>query len=279
MSARSIFSVLLALAALAACAGCGSDSGTLTPETDEPLYRAGVQLEREGRNEEALSDYLRLIDRRGDQAPQSHLEAGILCLDTFKDPIAAIYHFRRYLKLQPNSPQAGYVLGQIDAAKREFASTLPAPAWIGSSAAAGAGNPGSPALSPDLMMRIDALQRENTTLRAELAELRANAAGGVALRAPEPVDARAAESPAQSGLSPVVLVPANAVAAVPDAGGAEARERERYHVVVPGENLMKIAREYYHRDARWREIVAANPAQFPDGKNTVLRPGMRLRIP
>ena len=118
---------LLALAALLLVAGCDrGDSLTLSSEIDEPFYRQGQSLSKQGRNQEALNAYLKVIAKRDDTAPESHLEAGLILLRHVKDPIAAIYHFRKYLELQPNSRQAVYVRGLIDTSKREFARTLPA---------------------------------------------------------------------------------------------------------------------------------------------------------
>ena len=67
-----------------------------------------------------------MIDRRSDNpSPESQLEAGLIYLNHTKDPLAACYHFRRYLKAHPNSKQTPYVLGMVEAAKREFARSLP----------------------------------------------------------------------------------------------------------------------------------------------------------
>ena len=263
---RSKFSLPIACAALLWCAGCGSDTGPQAPETDEPLYREAQQLERQGRNDEAMNDYLKLIAARGDQAPLSHLSVAVLDLDTFRDPISAIYHFQEFLKLQPNSVQAPFVRGQIEAAKREFASTLPASSWL---------QGGSP---PDLANRLQELEAENAALKAQLAEIRAESAGGVAVRPPVGVDigSSAEAAPAPATTPAAVLVPAPMP---PPTASAAPAEPGRVHVVVPGDGLMKLAREYYGTEARWRDIVAANAALLPDGKNTRLRPGMRLRIP
>lgn len=271
MSPRSKFSVLIALAALLA-GGCGSDNGgPLAPEADETLYREGQQLEKEGRSEEALNDYLKLIARREDQAPQSHLEAGILYLDTFKDPISAIYHLEEFLKLEPNSPQASFVRGQIEAAKREFASTLPASSWEEAPVVAGGGSGAAPAPAgqADLVKQIESLQAANDALKAQLADLRAAEAGSVSLQPP------AAEPAPVPAAPPVALVRETPPEPSPQADAAG----RRIHVVAPGDNLSKISREYYHDSVHVREIIAANPRQLPDGKATPLHPGMRLVIP
>src|SRR5688572_14056948 len=127
MRIRQIVTLVLASFALLLAAGCerGHDEAVMA-EADEPNFRQGQQLVKQGRSQEALSAYLKVIAKRGDSAPESHLEAGLLYLQQIKDPLAAIYHFRKYLELQPNARQAVFVKGRIDVAKREFARTLPA---------------------------------------------------------------------------------------------------------------------------------------------------------
>ncbi len=125
MHTRSILAGTAALLALAALPGCGGDGQSLSSEMDDSYYRDAQQLEREGRWDEALADYLKVIDRRGDAAPESNLDAGLIYLQPQQNPIFAIYHFSKYLELEPNSKKATMVLGMIDSAKREFARTLP----------------------------------------------------------------------------------------------------------------------------------------------------------
>gem|GEM_PF-79628 len=125
-------------------------------EIDDPNYRLGQRLVKQGRSQEALAAYLRVISERGEAAPESHLEAGIIYLQQIKDPIAAIYYFRKYLERNPNSLQAAQVRGLVEGAKREFARTLPA-------------NPlENQSERLDMVEQISRLQRENEQLKAEL---------------------------------------------------------------------------------------------------------------
>jgi len=104
MSYRQIVTVLLAACAIFFATGCErADNQLLSSEADESNFRQGQQLVKQGRNTEALASFLKVIAKRGDAAPESHLEAGLLYLRQIKDPLAAIYHFRKYLELQPNS--------------------------------------------------------------------------------------------------------------------------------------------------------------------------------
>ena len=290
---------LLALVAMLLAAGCErGDSLTLSSETDEPYYRQGQQLSKQGRNQEALNAYLKVIAKRDDTAPESHLEVGLILLRQVKDPIAAIYHFRKYLELQPNSRQAVYVRGLIDTAKREFARTLPATPLE------------SQADQLEKQDQIDRLLRENDQLKAELTSLR----GGVA--AP-PIRSRAAvendnpggapmitipvtpaETPPAADEAPVTYAPVQPAPTVPDeapviqavpfsaptrpAGTRSTATRTaatagRTHTVAKGDTLFSLAQKYYGNRSKWRDIYAANRDVLPS--ETGLKPGMQLKIP
>lgn len=198
MRIRQIVSVALASFALLLVAGCDrGDREPTSAEADEPYYRQGQQLVKQGRSQEALSAYLKVIAKRGESAPESHLEAGLLYLQQIKDPLAAIYHFRKYLELQPNSRQAVYVKGLVDTAKREFARTLPAQPLE------------SQAERLDLSEQLDRVQRQNDELKAELAALR----GGVStptvrVRRDVNLDVRTEETPPPETRSHSFILPA-----------------------------------------------------------------------
>ncbi|HEY8994929.1 MAG TPA: tetratricopeptide repeat protein, partial [Lacunisphaera sp.] len=142
--------------------GCGdSDRFTYATETDEPNYREGQSLLKAGRRQEALTAFLKVIDRRRDDAPESHLEVGLLYVQHINDPLSAIYHFRKYLAQRPNSPQAPLVRQRIDAAIREFARTIPAQPLENQTQRV------------DLIATLDRLKQENESLKQQLADARA----------------------------------------------------------------------------------------------------------
>ena len=256
----------------------GGDTGTLAVETDEPLYREGQQLEKQGRTQEALVSYLKLISRRQDQAPESHLEAGLISLENIKDPIAAIYHFRRYLELEPNSHRAPLVREELERAKREFAATLPAQHWE-----AGRGG--------DINEDVQRLENENTALKAEIGALRANAASN-----PSPLRAVPTE-PALANSAPALIVPVASdprasspavvpvesppipVAAAPAAAGKVTSSHPgRTHVVTAKETLFSLSQRYYGDRAHWKQIRDANRDKLK-GDRPTLAIGMELKIP
>jgi len=290
MHPRSLIVGSAALLALALGPGCGGDSASLSSEMDDSNYREGQQMERQGRWDEALSDYLKVIDRRGESAPESNLDAGLIYLNHIKDPIFAIYHFRKYLELEPNSKQAVYVRGLIDAAKREFARALP----------------GQPLESETEHMgmeeQVARLQRENDELKAENAALRAGAPVPVVHSSaidissiPSPQSAAPASAqPEGASVSPISLAPVEppdkgagtAIAAAPQeepkAQAAPSRPAPpagvRHHTVARGDTLFSLSQKYYGSRSRWRDIYAANRDLLPSEK-APLKIGWELKIP
>lgn len=290
-----LFSALAALPLVHT--GCGPNSVMpYTAEVDDPDYRRGKELLRMGREQEALSTFLRVIDQRGGAAPESHLDAAILYKQHLKDPIAAIYHFRRYRELQPNTEKARLALQQIEACIRDFAKTLP-------------GRPlDNQEERTDLIDTLDRLNRENLQLKEQLAAARAavldasrtaglansGAADAGAAYAPEPsqggfvTDAPGGATPPRATpqpeyAAPVGVVPVAPVNPTPPAPPpvtqrpAPPAAAARKHIVAKGDTLMSISLRYYGNRSRWRDIFAANRDQLPSESS--LQIGMELRIP
>jgi tetratricopeptide (TPR) repeat protein len=256
-------------------AGCErSDRPTLGVETVDPQYRRGQQLLKQGHNQDALGAFLKVIEKRGDDAPESHLEAGLLYQQYFKDPITAIYHFNKYVELQPNSRQADLVRQRKDAALREFARSLPAQPLE------------SQAARLELMSRIDELQKENLQLKDEIATLRQGGTGPTGHRgATAPAETTSPPGTTRTPLfNPTFAGPAVAVArpaptARPPATTAanSPATSNRRHVVAQGETLYKIAQRYYGSGSQWPQILEANRDVLKN--ENAVRPGMELRIP
>jgi LysM repeat protein len=270
---------LLGLAALWLGGCTDSERVKTAAEVDEPAYREGQSLLKTGRRQEALSAFHKVIDKRGNDAPESHLEIGLLYAQHINDPLSAIYHFKKYLALRPNSPQAPLIRQRIDAATREFARTLPA-------------QPLENQLQRvDLVATLDKLKQENEALKQELADVKA---GRHAVAVPGlGVGPAATEAGPAPGLSfnvetiPTVRTrpapaPVRATAAAqkpptPATTTAQPAAGNRRHTVQPGDTLFKIAQQYYGNRSRWRDIYAANRGVMKS--ETDLKVGMQLRIP
>jgi tetratricopeptide (TPR) repeat protein len=286
MTVCRTISVVAACLAVFAGTACSDRDGTPLPaETDEPFYVQGKQLMRQGRNPEALTSFLKVIDRRGERgAAESHLEAGFIYLNHTKDPVEAYHHFRKYLDLQPNSKEAVRVRGMVEAAKREFARTLPA----------------RPLDDQSVRMQADdaleKLRRENEELRAQIATLRGSAALPIARAAapvitlpeetpaPAPPPAAAGKTelptsrppiPASGPLqSPTIVQTPSTRASAPSRPSGTGG---RTHTVAPKETLYGLSMKYYGNGRHVEAIYQANRDQMRNKED--VRPGMTLRIP
>ena len=293
---RRLLLPLCAVALAFALGGCGDDSRqSYATETDEPYYRQAEQMKRANRQQEALSAYLKVIEKRGDDAPESHLETGLLYLHHIRDPIAAIYHFRKYLSLRPNSAQAPLVRQRIDAAIRDFARTLPA-------------QPVENKLQRvDLIAAMDKLKLENDLLKQQLAEYQA---GRTPTEAPAGNDAETNEAPlprdpaekrgastatggfalntdamptvrTRPGTKPeparTVTPPTTTRTAPANTTTPPAPAGARRHTVRAGDTLSSLAQRYYGSRSRWRDIYQANRGVMKSESD--LKVGMDLVIP
>ena len=124
---RILLTALFALSVLLyvlSAGGCDFGGGEAVKETSEPSFVRGRAELRRGNNAEAMGAFMKVIDKRKD-APESHFELGRLYLDHMNDPIQAIYHFRKYLELKPNSQVSPIVMQMIETAQKKFAASLP----------------------------------------------------------------------------------------------------------------------------------------------------------
>ena len=255
-------------------------------EIDEPGYRLGQQLVKRGRDAEALSAFIKVIEKRGEQASaESHLEAGLIYLRHFKDPVEAIHHFQRYLALQPKAKLAPKVRGLVDTARREFARTLPAHPLE------------SQAIGLDQLEQNRLLQREVEELKAENTALRALSPAPRTRVSRATIDAGDITLPPASATPPpaVSLTPNRPAAPVGDGfsivsappkpalftPGPVSRSNPtsatggRKYTIARGDSLYALSKKF---GVTVEEIAAANRDTIPN-VNTPLRTGAEIRIP
>lgn len=246
-----VFTLAVVLIVATACTRSGLE---VVSEEEEKQFQRGKSLLREGREQEALNAFLKVIESRQDAA-ESHLDTGRLYLNYVKDPIAAIYHFRRYLELKPDSAQAKIVIQLVETAKKEFARTLP-------------GQPFDSAMDRiDLLEIVEALKKEILVLKQQLAAVKRQA-GNVADVAVafevEPSTRR------ESGTTPS---PSQVGQGEQTPGG----EHPGNYVVKPGDTLTRISIEVYGNPGRWMDIYQANRDQLSSPHD--LQVGEELKIP
>jgi len=259
----------IAMAAFLALAfGCGRTAGPVTEAERETNYQRARDLYERGDFPAAAEYYKRALAADPNFA-KAHLELGLLCDDKLGDPISAIYHYRCYLELQPDSNKKQLVEDFIERAKLSLAAKLPQ----------------SPIIDPSELTRLQnenaALLRENETLRTRIAELEKRAgAVTVALGAlPAAVDSGSAAGPptpvtTSSTAATVMVAPSppprtEAVSAEPAHG--------RVHVVQKGDTLYSLALRYYGTSTGWERIYQANRSGLPSKDQ--LKVGQQLVIP
>jgi LysM repeat protein len=235
-------------------AGRSRDGGPLlTAETGDNNYAAGKQFVRENRNQDALRAFLKVIDARGVQgAPESHLEAGLIYQQEYKDYVTAIYHYGRSREQSSDRTQDARVKGLIDAALREFARSLPGQPFENQSAG--------------LLATVESLQAENKQLRDLL---------------PPALGARLVRSPVPGPVAPIQQAPPPhdaSIRAAPPPSPANVSAPAKIHKVASGDTLTTLAQKYYSNRNRWPDILAANKTLLPSEK-TPLKIGMELKIP
>ena len=270
---RSVIAACFGLAVVVyvlAAGGCDLASDeNLVKEVNEPHYRRGLEELRRGNHQEAFSAFSKVVEKRKD-APESHFEIGRLYLNDMNDPVSAIYHFRRFLELCPNSSASMQARQLIDTAKKRFAASLPESPFENNMR------------RMELEEMLDKIQKENLELKQKLAAAadKLDALSRISAAAPAPPQ-RAQK--AEGGVSERQKAQAPADrqrAAEPTAakkGVSVARDIPPSYVVQPGDSLTSISRRFYGTSNRWKDIFKANRDRLVSPES--LRAGQTLRLP
>jgi len=218
-----------------------SPVGSIIEERDDPAFSRGRSYLKVGRETDALDEFLS-VTRRVTQAPKSHLEAGrlLLTVSERKDPVAAIYHFRRYLLLEPNSRESPMVEQLITTAEREIIRKLPGEPY---------GN----------YLQSLGLKEENDRLRREVADLQARLGSPIVPSHPAP-------EPNQ----PVEVSP-------PQPPAPQQTNLPSTYVVKKGDSLYRISEKIYGNANYVNAIFSANRDSLRS-KNS-LKVGQTLTLP
>jgi tetratricopeptide (TPR) repeat protein len=257
---------------LALC-GCPADDGQLD-EQKENHFQAGRDHVNSHDYQAAVEDYEKSLEVIPHSA-SAHFELGWLYEQKIGDPAAAIYHYQRFLALQPNSDKADQAKTRINACKLDLAKAV---STIG---------PQLPAVPHDW----EKLLAENRELKEQLARWQAfyaanrpaiatnpappaiTPATNAARRVLETVPTDNPRPAAAAVILPSVSGSAPAIPAAPAGANRHATAASpRTYTVKPGENPAAIARKFgVPLDA----LLAANPLIRP----THLLVGQVLNIP
>ncbi len=237
----SIYSHLVLIFGIIVLSSC-SPAGSIIEETNDPAFERGRSYLKVGREVDALDEFLS-VTRRVTQAPKSHLESGrlLLSLPERKDPVAAIYHFRRFLLLEPDARESSLVEQLIVTAEREIIRKLPGEPY------------------DNYLESLD-LKEENERLRREIADLQA----------------RLGSSPVQRVLTEPATTDSKKVGEAKAGPMPSARVLESY-VVKTGDSLYAISKKIYG-DASYIEAIYAANRDRLKSKNS-LKVGQSLVLP
>jgi LysM repeat protein len=236
--------------------GCQPSQRSDTDEQREPHFMNGKSRVISTDYAGAIAAYQRALEVNP-QSASAHFELAWLYDEKIPDPAAAIYHYGRYLELQPNAGNSETVRSRILAKKQELASTV--------------------TLSPVTKTLQDELHKAmelNRSLRDQVESWKAYARGLEAitnsLAANRPASNPVPEQPNLSGQprrSDTGSARGAGEGASPVAGGTP-----RTHEVKSGETPTSIARKY---GVKLDALMAANPRL--DARR--MRAGQTLVIP
>jgi LysM repeat protein len=185
------------------------------------------------------------------RSASAHFELACLFDQKESDPSAAVYHYKKFLKLRPDYENAETIKQRINTCEQDLARTvLPLP------------------VAPGMQHQFEQLAEENKQLRQELEQWKA-----YYNRATAPTNAlglppvRPAQSFGQTQLSSTGLV-----LTVSNSGPRPPATVGRTHTVQSGDTFSSIARKY---GVKLDTLMSANPGLQP----TRLRVGQTLNIP
>lgn len=242
--------------------GCDANNNKVTREEEESHFIRGREELRRGNDKEALNAFLKVTEKRRD-APESHLNIGLIYLNSLNDPIPAIYHFRKFLEAKPNADYSESVRQHIDTAQKRFAGSLP-------------GNPRDINLqNVNFEEVIRSLKAENLELKQQLANANSKVSSLERSQIISVSQQQSMPSPQQRAAS------AQGVAESQPARQATppvvAQDVQKSYTVLVGDTLSSISRKVYGTSNKWRDIFNANRDIMSTPQS--LKPGQVLKIP
>ncbi|HEY3856755.1 MAG TPA: LysM peptidoglycan-binding domain-containing protein [Verrucomicrobiae bacterium] len=216
---------------LAVCGGgCVPDDARVDEERD-PHFERGRNLASGQDFRGSAGEFEKALETNPRSAA-AHFELGWLYDTKLNDYAAAIYHYQRFVQLQPNSPrtQSIDVQERIRGCKRELAGAeFPLPN------------------NQNLQREVDKLTAENLALHQQLDALKA-----------QPITAPAIASPAN--IANTVNAPVAAPKPTPVSVRSSAPTRSRSYTVKQRDTISSIAAQHGVRSSA---VLAANPHLDP----------------
>lgn len=245
MNARGLGIVCVVLAVFWS-AGCARNAGTSDErEQEHPLMKRAQERERSGNDADAIRIYRFLLGQDPSVA-RAHLALAFLLDKPGGDYVAAIYHYRRYLELRPETEKADMLRKRIRAAEISFVGKMFSSV-------------------SNLTDHINQLEQENAALKVRTTNLQAQAQ-----------QLRTALTQAQARLAQAVARTEKSLSQMaPPAAGMQPALRTVK--VEKGDTLLKIAARVYGDSGRWKDILEANRGTLRKAED--VRVGQQLVLP
>lgn len=262
----TIFAAAIVSLYILSAGGCDFGQAEVVKETAEPHFLRGQEELRRGNVSEAMSAFLKVSEKRRD-APESHFELGRIYLEHMDDPNTAIYHFKKYLELKPNSPSSPMVRQMIETAQKKFAASLPESPYEITSR------------NIELEELLQKLQKENLELKQKLASANATIDR---LEATQKINVSRTTTPTVpvrnvSNSTQEQQQKPQATATAQAQQPSVRKDIPSTYVVQSGDTLSSISRKFYGTPNKWREIFAANRNRLATAGS--VKPGQTLKLP
>ena len=271
--------VILLLSAVILLAGCGKSD-----ERNHPLFQKAERAQSAGNGTEAAELFNELLNRRP-RSVYAHLRLAAVYDELLNEPLAATFHYRKYLELMPDAPDADDVRAWLKACEKRFYESMkakleppepipPVPESENSASEKAAPQPGqtadnapkSAAAASEPTPQSAASAAEAEAAAKEIAELKKQLSQHQVrykLLQQELEKLRKNATPAS-----VLSTGNNPPASTSTAVGQTYR-------IQPGDTPGKIARKVYGKSSLYTIILRANP-KLDERK---LRPGMIINLP
>jgi tetratricopeptide (TPR) repeat protein len=231
---------------------CGQRANRVVDEEREPYYLKGQEYLRQLNHEDAIKAFHQALEVNP-RSSAAHKELGILYEKHENDPAAAIYHYRRFLKLNSNSPIANDISDRVAGCQIDLVEEMKD---------SGANDRRRKEIADlkdkltHLTQQFEKVRHENDVLRKRLMNINPRLANVT----PPPTPTK----PAVPIISPVSKTKAQPHKTAPVSS--------RQHKVKPNDNPTKIARKYA---IPLQRLMAANPDLNPRR----MQVGQMLKIP
>jgi len=259
---------------VALVAGCSRSVAWLDErDASESLMQKARRREKAGDVDSAIRVYRTLLDNNPKVA-RAHLDIALLLHDYEGDYVGAIYHYKRYIELRPETDKKEMIENRIRLAGQLFAGSVFGRHGRGARVALGVASADRKRETTDDGQqsesnrdgkredrRIASLEKENAGLRNQLKRLKSQ------ISLPPDVAVRSTDTSPGTGKAE----------AQAGSGPASGRSVLRIYRVRQGDTLSSIAAKVHNDTGKWEEIYEANRDAL--GGSTRLKVGQILVIP